>query len=407
MIASIMMFSSVMSVIAKERQEVDVYYETKDPSIQSLNLRSSNIGNNSWASLDLSDSRLSANFKICFNNYIYETVLKGNAEKIIDGYVGIYQGYIKPAEDDEILNNLLQNKEDEVLVTVNVTMCDENKFFTVVIGAFSDEITPIAKAYGEYTNEINKIIKASLEQSKTILEEEKNDDSNDIMLTAIDATTRYKASANFLKDSKLVGQVSLFHANELRNQNSMSVYAKVNSNRTNANNYAREFFGLNSTKISTTMPGKVNIKIESNDALLHVDGTNYNPKTGTTKLTVPIPYYVNGSYNTVALNMTINSVTASTSGSSPHYNQKINWSVSKTGGMLGIDGTYSTNTGLPTFASYKYEGSITSDKTAKLTATASIVYNVYVEDSIYGTITTYSFTTGDKSCTSTVKILAD
>lgn len=203
-----------------------------------------------------------------------------------------------------------------------------------------------------------------------------------------------------------LGSLSLFHASELGNQNSMSVFAKVNSNRSNANTYARNYFGLNSNHVSVAYPTRVNVALNANDPVLHVDGENYSPKNSKQTITVSIPYVVGNKVEFYPYSMLVSSISASTSGTGIYNNQRISWSILKPNGIGDMDGSYASQKGLTTSASYKYEGNISSNKTATITLSGTITYTIFVEDSINETMTSYSFTTANNRwCTGMVTIL--
>ena len=405
------------SVYAQSSEEdttskLEVYYEIDNQSNSSPTSRKQTAtGESSWATIVTNESLTVASVQVSINSRIYSFEAYGSTDKVKNGYVGFYQGYIVPSENDSLLQAFVMPDSLGVLVSVNAIFCEEDVFFTLVIGVILESQDPIVKEYGTHTEAIDAIIKMQASNMRDMYAERQLTDeielkTQNMSIASVDATIRYKASENIYDSSnRHLGQVSLFHANQLKNQNSMSVYAKVNSNTTNANAYARNYFGLTSNDNSVVYPSKVGVTLSSNDNCLHIDGTNYKPKTGTTTITVPIPYYLNSSFGTIAANIRISSVKATTSGSSPHYNQKINWVINHSVGITGMDGTYTSQKGLPVYASYKYEGTVSSQKTAKLTASAYITYTVYVENAIYGTTTSYSFTTATKSCTGNVTIL--
>lgn len=373
-------------------------------------VRNLSVNDNSWAVLDVDANLTTASIYLKINNHIYNFDVFGSAEAVGPGHVGFYQGYLEPDEDDLLMQSLLRPDSSGILVSVNAVICGEDTFFTLVIGIIANNQNPIVKAYGTRTNVIDNIIKAHAKNKEDFYKANLYDydeaESSNVTQASVDALTRYQSRKSIYDSSyRVVGEVSLFHANELRNQGSMSVYAKVNSNTKNANAYARNYFGLTSNDISVVYPTKVELSVSSNDKYLHIDGINYAPTDETKRITVSVPFYLNGSFDVVDTNMTISSVDATTSGSAPYYNQNVKWITRHSLGLVGLDGSYSSKHGLPGFASYKYEGTVRAPKNATLTASAYIMYTVYVEDATYGTLSEYTFTTETKSCTSNVSVI--
>lgn len=70
-----------------------------------------------------------------------------------------------------------------------------------------------------------------------------------------------------------------------------------------------------------------------------------------------------------------------------------------------MNGSYDSSKGISCYASYKYEGNVTSSFSRKITASASISYAVYVESASTQLITPYSFVTETDSCSGSVTIL--
>lgn len=382
-----------------------ICYETKNFFNSALTNHTLNL-NDSWATLDVKDDMTSVNvvFQLEEQNYSFEAY--GTAEMVGDGYIGHYVGYVTPHKDDAVLVPLIPFGETSLFTSVNAVFCDDEMFFTLVIGTISNDHDPIVRAYGVHTDKIKSVANeyANMRKLSCIADYESVDQN--IIPTSIDAELVYQNSSDIMKNNLMLGQVSVFHANELRNQGSMTVYAKVNSNYKNANTYARNYFGLTETDISVATPTYVNLQIKSGDPYLHVNNQNYSPKTGNTSYSILVPYYVKYPPAFATITITTSSTTVKTSGTSPYNNQNIELSTSRSIGLSGIDGTYATKTGCPLNVEYKYEGSnVSTAKTANLTATAYLSYDIIVEDSIYGTQHVYTFTTATTSCKTSVKVL--
>lgn len=359
----------------------------------------------SWAKLSVNSDKTTANIEMQIGGKTYYFEAQGSAEAAGDGYVGCYTGYITPDGDDLVLRALLLPGETSLHTSVNAVFCGDETFFTLVIGVISDSQNPITKAYGVHSDRINAVASAYANRLKQAYSDTPKNMIQGERAANVDATVVYQNSANMSGNGLMLGQVSIFHGNQVRNQASTSVYTKANSNNNNANTYARNYFGLKDTDISVAIPTFVNLSIKSSDSYFHVNLTNYDPKSGVSTINVPIPYYINSSFGTISIPITVSSTTVETSGSSPHNNQNIQLKTSRSIGISGISGNYSTKAGLPLRAEYKYEGNVTAAKTVNLTATAYLTYAVTVEDSIYGTQHTYTFTTATASCTSTVRVL--
>lgn len=366
----------------------------------------SGIEKESTAVLRMNSQLTQAEVCLKLNGNTYNFQVNGAAEKIGKGYQGIYQGVLAIEKSDKSLLDSVPDGRDNALVNLDVTIANDALFFTMVIGVISEDTTPIVKSYGEYTEEIRQINKIYMQK----VESEKLVESGSSNLTAtprIDATIKYKAGITIYDNAnRSLGSLSLFHASELGNQNSMSVFAKVNSNRSNANTYARNYFGLNSNHVSVAYPTRVNVALNANDPVLHVDGENYSPKNSKQTITVNIPYVVGNKVEFYPYSMLVSSISASTSGTGIYNNQRISWSILKPNGIGDMDGSYASQKGLTTSASYKYEGNISSNKTATITLSGTITYTIFVEDSINETTTSYSFTTANNRwCTGMVTIL--
>lgn len=366
-----------------------------------------------WACLTVNDDYTEADLQLKISDYEYETVLSGTAEKFLDGYMGFYQGKITPCQEDTQVNELLLPGEEQVIVSVDATFCGEDVFFTIVVGMVAEGVTPIVKAYGVRTEEINKIVDnyaktaINMYQDREETSNEKIDILNQSKATSLDATVRYQTKTDFTSSSGLVlGQISMYHANELRNQNSTPVYVKVNTKNSNTNSYLRTEYSIPSSYYTSTLPVQMMISLNSSNTYSRIGTNAYEPMTSDTSYTMHMPYILSGAVQFCEIEYVLSSVKATLSNAASNGGyRKVQWNLSHSIGMSGTNGEYTSTAGQCVSAEYRYDGNISSNTSTTLSGSAYIVYRLYVENPSSGTTTTYSFTTTTKTISNSMTIV--
>lgn len=342
--------------------------------------------------------------KTVVNGNQYEFQATGILEKIDDGTIGLYQGYMFPDASDQELQFLKMSPQG-VLVSIYHVQCKEDNFFTMTIGEISENTNPVVKTFGEQTDKISAIIRESYD--KALKEQEKYENigiQSDNRATAVDAIIRYQNGGIIYGNNINLGVMSLYHANELKNQSSMTTLIKINTNTEGANEYATDYFNVSSDYEVSSLATRIGMTITSSKDELHVVLGSESPTSGQQTITIPIPYKTGDGVGTINRTFTMMSISTQISGGN-FGTKNIAWAINHAYGLQGLDGNNSTRTGMAGNVSYQYEGNVTSPLIATLTAKGYITYTAYVENSRLGTITPYPFTTTTISRYSNVKIL--
>lgn len=227
-------------------------------------------------------------------------------------------------------------------------------------------------------------------------------------VAAVDGTCKYQGYDTVYLGNKMAGVLSVFHADELRNQGNMSTYVKVNTKSSLVESYIEDDLGFGSYTMMA-YPDTFNISICGNNNNLHAVTNSYTPQNNSTSATISIPVY-GGSViglQFVSFDVTMSSTTVTTSkysSSSPHQNNKLSWEIYRRNGWNPdtFDGGYATESGMTVASTYTYEGNVTSNVTRSMTATGSIRYEYWIM--IMGNLSSYHLSTDTMSKTTNVTI---
>ena len=323
------------------------------------------------------------------------------------GYVGVFDGVIENYYAS-YTNIVEKDKSTRVTVDVNYLSNDEN-FTAITIGSAGDDIEPKIIFFGEYTDSIRKLCNS---KSADVIEKRNkaNLDTSQSVPLSVDAATRFQATNTKTASGYSVATVSIYYANELRNQSSMSVYAKVNSHTSEFEDYLVDVHGFDGALSSLIVyPDSWKIETVGADKYLHSNGI-MNPTESTTSVTMTFPAYLPYiGFFTFNIPLTMNSVSISTRGVAvdPIYsNNIITWDVFKRYGWnaSSMDGDYTTETGGCVMAGYTYEDNVTSNRSSVIGAYGAIRYE-YVYTPFLGSSMTLHMWSDDAICAGSLTIV--
>lgn len=331
---------------------------------------------------------------------IYNEVSSANSV----GYVGVYEGFISPIQN----RTLALSADGKLPIIADITFTDSDVFAVLTLGYATETKNPDILFYGDYSTQIANISSTNAARSLEEAQIKQADESRTLTPMAVDGTCKYQGYNAVYFGSKMVGVLSVFHADELRNQGNMSTYVKVNTKSSLVKSYIRDDLGFGSYTV-TAYPDTFNISICGNNNNLHAVTNSYTPQNKSTSATVSIPVY-GGSViglQFVSFDVKMSSTTVTTSkysSSSPHQNNKILWEIYRKNGWNPdtYDGDYATKSGMTVASTYTYEGNVTSNITRSMTATGSIRYEYWIM--ILGNLTSYHLTTSTMSKTTNVTI---
>lgn len=111
---------------------------------------------------------------------------------------------------------------------------------------------------------------------------------------------------------------------------------------------------------------------------LHAVVNTYHPGNSQTSFTIPVPYFDGTSVNTIPITFVTSAttVTTSTYANSDFDTGNTMWEMTSYNGWAPAvtDGNYTTGTGIACYASYQFEGTVTSSFNAPLNGSGSIRY---------------------------------
>lgn len=319
-----------------------------------------------------SDGSITANITVAINQNLLALTATGNAQLYSGGYAGVLDTYIS-------IDGLYKP------MTVDFMYFSPNENFTVVsIGSIGESL-PNAFFFGEYTHSISSIsschTQAVTARQNAIAEFESTPSLVDSTSTSsVDATVRYQSTSTYSESGYELVTISLYHANELRNQSSMSVYAKVNSHTSSFESFLKNVHGYDAVLSSLiAYPDSFEIRIIPSDGYLHSNGV-VQPTANSTSTTVSIPAYlpVVGFFTfSIPITMTTTTITYSPIAVSAVYSDSIiKWNVYKRYGWTpaNMDGYYDDNSGAAVRAGYTYEGNVTREFETAMGATGKVRY---------------------------------
>ena len=355
-------------------------------------MRNVNGGKNN-GSIDINSSvELTIHNDLCkvdmclnYQGSIRKVTLSGDYERIATenetGYIGVYNGFIPTISS----RNLCISKDGLLPVTANIVFTNHEMKASLTLGYAGENIDPDILYYGDDTETLNAILCAKIERKlmkETTRDDIGGDDGGGIPSPTVDGTCRYKGSANGYQQSYLVSNLSVFHANELRNQGLMSVYAKLNTSSASVLNYIKNHLRFDTAIL--VYPEQFSISICGNHNDFHAVTNSYTPQNNSTSAPLNIPFYLGSTLGVqwITLNITMTSTTVTPSrysSDSPHPNNRLTWDIYKRNGWspTEMDGNYTTSKGMTAAASYTYEGNVNSVLARSLTSTGTICYEFY------------------------------
>lgn len=325
-------------------------------------------------------------------------ILKGEVNEITEnGFVGIFEGTIN--ENTPVLSNLTYT-EEEIFMTLTIGYLGTEEFETAFFGIDSNTI-----------NEIDNLnAQKFINQQKKIEENDNLNKTNiydDINLQAIDASTRYQGGRTLNLGGLKAIELSIYHANELKNQNSMKISAKVNTQSTNIASYLKNNVYTTATAV-VPQPDKFTISILGNNSTFDIIGNSCTPASGVNSFTMYIPYYTAttgfGTFG-VPIKTSSTSITTSKEGGASYAN-KAQWELSKNLGgwpAANFNGDKGTKTGMAVTLDMHHSGTMTSSLKKPISCTTKVRF--YVNASIGNQIRVYSYETPILIASSNVLVL--
>ncbi len=330
--------------------------------------------------------------------------LEGNCKEVATerciGYVATYEGAIDFATEEYELDN------DKMLpIIIDVVFSKEDMFLVVTIGCASESKRPDIAYYGDFTEDIGNI---SQKNAESVLKEKKVDTGHKYTSTRVNGICKYQGSSTINVGSYTAGSISVFHADELRNQGNMSTYVKINTNCYNIEDYLNNDMGYGG-KVHIAYADKFSISICGNNGIIHAVGNTYVPQNSETNTTLQIPVYL-GSVLGVQLipyQITTSSTIVTVSrypSNSQHPNNRVTWQIYKMNGWnpWEFEGDYTSQNGMTGASNYTVEGNITGSNVYCMYSTGSIRYEYWVM--INGKSMSYHISTGTLSKTTYVMI---
>lgn len=335
-------------------------------------------------------------------------VLSGTVDEIETtsgiGYVGVYEGFISPVQG----RTLALNENGQLPLIADITFNDSDIWVVLTLGYATETMVPDILFYGDYSNQIADISNINATRSLEEAQLRQAIEHESVTTTAVDGTCKYQGYATVYLGSKMAGVLSVFHADELKNQGNMTTYVKVNTKSSLVENYVEDDLDYGSNAL-TAYPDTFNISLCGNNNDFHAVTNSYTPQNNTTSATISIPVYGGSvvglqfvSYDVIMSSTTV--TTSKYSSSSPHQNNKLSWEIYRRNGWNPdtFDGGYATETSMTVAATYTYEGNVTSNVTRSMTATGSIRYEYWIM--IAGNMTSHHLTTGTMTKTTSVTI---
>ena len=339
--------------------------------------------------LDVSPDNTFVNVALSIKNSIYTAVLPGEAEEIVVGksvgYVGTYEGFLaKP------LTSKITTPIDGSAVTsgipaiLDITFSGKEIFAVLTVGYATENTDPQIVFFGNLSDKLGaisseRVKKANAQRSADAEHETIHPDA----ANGVDGETRYQGSRTTYLSGYEAGTISLFHANELKNQGTMTAYVKVNTKSSGVQDYIRNVLGYGAGVI-TAYPDTFDFSICGNRDELHVQTNSYSPQSGSTTSRIIVPIYL-GEYiglQLIGIDITMSSTSVLLERWRPessHPSNKVSWSIYKRFGWNPntFDGN-EADEGMTGEAGYIYEGSVQTNTLCTMTATGKIRYEYVV-----------------------------
>ena len=178
----------------------------------------------SYVKLSISEKLTDVKMHLFYMGMENHIILQGEYNEVDLGYskgfVGVYEGVMTPIKGvDYALND-----DGMVTVILDVIFTESEVFAVITIGCASEKNLPDIIFYGEYTDLIGKISQVNANEE---LSYRNNNDNKKEVSASVQAECRYQGCTQIKMANKVVGSISVFHASELRNQSSMSVFQKL------------------------------------------------------------------------------------------------------------------------------------------------------------------------------------
>jgi len=362
----------------------------------------------SSAQISIGHDKKSATVTLSYKGTVSTAVLNGAFETINSadgtGYVGVYEGFISPIQK----RTLALNENGQLPIIADITFTDSNIFAILTLGYANETNNPDILYYGDYSTQLASISNANATRSLEEAQLQQAAENESVSVAAVDGTCKFQGYEPVYFGNRMAGVLSVFHADELRNQGNMSTYVKVNTKSSLVENYIKDDLGYGSNTMMA-YPDTFNISICGNNNNLHAVTNSYTPQNNSTSATISIPVY-GGSViglQFVSFDVTMSSTTVTTSkysSSSPHQNNKLSWAIYRRNGWNPdtFDGGYTTESGMTVASTYTYEGNVTSNVTRSMTATGSIRYEYWIM--IMGNLSSHHLSTDTMSKTTNVTI---
>lgn len=298
-------------------------------------------------------------------------------------------------------------------VTIDMLYINENDNFTALtIGRAGKEI-PVIYFYGQFSENISSLSEQNVEKTRVEMVAESVATENDypqMRSTSVDATTRFQSTDTLTSSGYEMVTISLYHANELRNQSTMSVYAKVNSHSAAFKEYMINELGFDAWGSTLIVyPDTYTVEIIGADKYLHTDGV-VTPTSNVESYDLTFYAYV-PEIGIISFGFPI--ITSSTSvefrgiATDPVYNNNIvSWNVYRQYGWNSwdMDGYYDDPEGGVVYARYTYEGNVTSNTRVSIGAYGSVRYE-YIYTNIFGSSMTLHLWTDEALCANGLMII--
>jgi hypothetical protein len=378
-----------------------IMVKTSDSTIQSISLKFDSLSSKGTSG------------ELVFNTMkgSYSAKLSGYFEHFKDanGYVGVFDGILY---DYYALTEKDNNEPSITRVTVDVNYISaEDNFTAITIGAAGADVEPTISFFGEYSDSIGKLCEQKridvLNKRSSVLQDSAVSSNEPL---SVDAATRFQSTATKTASGYSVATISIYYANELRNQSSMSVYAKVNSHTADFKDYLADVHGYDGALSSLIVyPDSWMIETVGADKYLHSNGV-INPTASTTSVTLTFPAYLPYiGFFTFNIPLTMTSVSIATRGvaGSPIYSDNIiTWDVFMRNGWNAstMDGDYTTETGGCVMVGYTYEDNVTVNRSSSMGAYGAIRYE-YVYTPFMGSSITLHMWSDDAICASSLTIV--
>ena len=329
-----------------------------------------------------------------------EAHLSGNIEEIntdvYSGFVGFFEGKL---EDGTLLSINLTYSDNELLAALTVGCMGDEWFGTTYFGNTSDKIKQIDDAYSKMLISQNQLDE---EQSNEI-----DNKQNDNLARSTSTSIKFQGSTCASTGGYIIGQLSVFHADELKANTVMNTTAKVNTNYSNVRSYLGNQ-GYNTTAMFI-VPIQFDISIKSNSYRIEATSSGYSPLNNVKKFSISIPYTTSSGISTKTISITTERTTVTEGTSSGVINpNQYTWVLKKlTGwGQTEFDGNSSSNKGMATRVTYSYQATTSSTVTASIAFTGKIKYSVvYYPDPEEDTQKTLTLSTAQMSKTTSVKLV--